>query len=272
MLNSPSNLYSREWLAVIFNNRNQSYGAYALRSQSSSILLKSFLIASGVFILFFLIPLVYRKTEKPQITIVEREVPITLISPIQPLKQQEPEKALAQPISKVKSIKFAPPKVVQDEVMVAPPTTLELTAAAIGPITQLGEENPGNVQVSLNAGNGEAAGTTAGNGDSEVYNVAGLEAYPEFPGGMAAWTKFIQKNLKYPYAAMDNGTQGKVYLSFVIEKDGSITDVNVLRGIGFGCDEEAVRVIKKSPKWKAGFQNNRTVRVRYTMPIQYTLN
>lgn len=273
MLNSSSNLYSREWLAVIFNNRNQNYGAYVLRLQSSSILLRSFLIVSGFFILFFIIPLVYSKTEKPQIAIIEREVPITLISPAQPLVKKEPEKALAQPVSKIKSVKFSAPKVVHDDVTVAaPPTTQELSQSTIGPITQLGEENSGNVQISQNPGNGESTGTATGNGDTEIYNVAGLEAYPEFPGGMAAWAKFIQKNLKYPGAALDNGTQGKVYLSFVIEKDGSITDVNVLRGIGFGCDEEAVRVIKKSPRWKAGFQNNRMVRVRYTMPIQYTLN
>ena len=71
--------------------------------------------------------------------------------------------------------------------------------------------------------------------------------------------------------AQEANVQGKVYLSFVVEKDGSITDVNVLKGIGAGCDEEAIRVIKKSPKWKAGLQNNQTVRVRYTMPISYTL-
>jgi len=89
---------------------------------------------------------------------------------------------------------------------------------------------------------------------------------------MAAWAKFIQKNLRYPYPAQDAGVQGKVFLSFVVEKDGAITDVKIVKGIGYGCDDEAVRVIKKSPKWKAGEQNKQTVRVRYNMPINYTLN
>ena len=104
-----------------------------------------------------------------------------------------------------------------------------------------------------------------------MHNAAGVEVYPQFPGGMTAWAKFIQKNLKYPIMAQDANIQGKVYLSFVVEKDGAITDVSVLRGIGAGCDEEAMRVIKKSPKWKAGQQNNQNVRVRYTMPINYTI-
>lgn len=110
-----------------------------------------------------------------------------------------------------------------------------------------------------------------GTTDNNIY-VDGVEKFPEFPGGMAAWTKFIQKNLRYPYMAQDAGIQGKVFLNFVVEKDGSITDVTVSRGIGYGCDDEAVRVIKKSPRWIAGRQNNQTVRVRYSMPISYMLN
>lgn len=72
--------------------------------------------------------------------------------------------------------------------------------------------------------------------------------------------------------AQDEGVSGKVYLSFVVEKDGTITDVKVVKGIGYGCDDEAMRVIKKSPRWKAGMQNNLPVRVRYNMPISYTIS
>ncbi|MNR28422.1 Gram-negative bacterial tonB protein [compost metagenome] len=72
--------------------------------------------------------------------------------------------------------------------------------------------------------------------------------------------------------AQEEGIGGKVFLSFVVEKDGTITDVKVTRGIGYGLDEEAMRVIKKSPRWKAGMQNNLPVRVRYNMPINYTIN
>ena len=119
---------------------------------------------------------------------------------------------------------------------------------------------------------GGVTGNASEGSGNEVLDVIGVDSYPEFPGGMAAWAKFIQKNLRYPYPAQDAGVQGKVFLSFVVEKDGTITDVKIVKGIGYGCDDEAMRVIKKSPKWKPGAQNKQTVRVRYNMPINYMLN
>ncbi|MNY27809.1 transport protein TonB [compost metagenome] len=84
--------------------------------------------------------------------------------------------------------------------------------------------------------------------------------------------KFIGKTLRYPPMARENGVQGRVTVSFVVEKDGSITDVQVLRGIGSGCDEEAVRVVKAMPKWKAGKQNGKAVRVHFNLPIMFRLD
>ena len=81
----------------------------------------------------------------------------------------------------------------------------------------------------------------------------------------------MQKNLRYPQEAIEAGISGKVYISFVVEKDGSLTDIKVVRPLGSGTDEEAVRVLKNSPKWKPGIQNGRPVRVAYTMPISFTL-
>lgn len=276
MLNNSSNLYGNEWLAVIFNKRNQNYGAYVLRLQSTRILLKSFLIAAGIFVLLFLIPLIYSKNNTVEAPLLQTDIVIDLITPVQELKKEKPkqellqQKELPQPIQKVKTINFSAPVVV-DNVIADPPTTVAINNAVVASTSQEGVESVGNAQISVNNGTGTGLTTVEGNGN-EIFNVAGVETYPEFPGGMTAWAKFIQRNLRYPYAAQDNGAQGKVYLSFVVEKDGSITDVQVLRGIGYGCDEEAVRVIKKSPKWKAGLQNNQTVRVRYSMPIAYTLN
>jgi protein TonB len=82
----------------------------------------------------------------------------------------------------------------------------------------------------------------------------------------------LQKNIRYPAIARENSTQGKVIISFVCEKDGSLTDVKVARGIGDGCDEEAMRVIKASPHWTPGVQNGRKVRVAYNVPISFTLS
>ncbi|MDD4848248.1 MAG: energy transducer TonB [Bacteroidales bacterium] len=105
--------------------------------------------------------------------------------------------------------------------------------------------------------------------EEEIFIV--VEAQPEYPGGDAARMKFLQENLKYPQMAKESGIQGTVYATFVVEKDGRITDVKILRGIGGGCDEEAIRVIKMMPKWKAGQQRGKGVRVQFNLPIKFTL-
>jgi len=98
-----------------------------------------------------------------------------------------------------------------------------------------------------------------------------VENMPEFPGGESAMYKFIGKNIEYPRMAKESGISGRVFVTFVVEKDGSVTDVKILRGIGGGCDEEAVRVIKKMPRWSPGKQRGKPVRVQYRMPIKFTL-
>ena len=103
-----------------------------------------------------------------------------------------------------------------------------------------------------------------------VYQIA--EEMPEFPGGVEALMDFVGKNVKYPEEAKEKEISGRVFVSFVIEKDGSVSNVKVLRGIGGGCDEEAVRVIKGMPKWKPGIQKGKPVRVSYMMPINFKLD
>lgn len=100
--------------------------------------------------------------------------------------------------------------------------------------------------------------------ENQVYNTAGLEVRPEFPGGQEAFERFIKENYKNP---KDTAIKGKVYLTFIIEKDGSLSDIKVLRDIGFGTGAEAIRVLKISPKWIPGKQNNNLVRVLYSIPI-----
>ncbi|GAB3915457.1 M56 family metallopeptidase [Mucilaginibacter boryungensis] len=104
---------------------------------------------------------------------------------------------------------------------------------------------------------------------NEVFTA--VEQMTEFPGGLPAFGNYLSKNIRYPAVARENHVQGKVFLTFVVEKDGSITDIKVLRGIGSGADEEAVRVIKNSPKWKPAMQNGRLVRAQFTVPISFAL-
>lgn len=98
-----------------------------------------------------------------------------------------------------------------------------------------------------------------------------VEEMPEFPGGQQALFAYIGKELKYPEQAIEDGIEGVVFVTFVVEADGKITGVKVIRGIGGGCDEEAVRVVRGMPNWKPGKQRGEAVRVKYNLPIRYKL-
>ncbi len=108
-------------------------------------------------------------------------------------------------------------------------------------------------------------------GESKEAIFTAVEQNPEFPGGMSAMYRFLGNNIKYPSEAQKNKVQGRVFVRFIVEKDGSIGRVEVLKGIGFGCDEEAIRVVKSMPKWIPGRQNGKPVRVYYNMPIVFKL-
>lgn len=105
--------------------------------------------------------------------------------------------------------------------------------------------------------------------EAEIFTV--VESMPSFPGGMGELMKFLGKNINYPTLAKESGIQGRVFINFVVEPNGSISNVKVLRGIGGGCDEEAVRVVKSMPKWSPGKQRGKPVRVSYNLPVKFTL-
>ncbi|MDP2723836.1 MAG: energy transducer TonB [Bacteroidales bacterium] len=105
--------------------------------------------------------------------------------------------------------------------------------------------------------------------EQEIFTV--VESMPDFPGGMGKLMSYLASNIKYPPLAKESGIQGRVFINFVVEPDGSISQVKVLRGIGGGCDEEAVRVVQAMPKWKPGMQRGKPVRVSYNLPVKFTL-
>lgn len=105
--------------------------------------------------------------------------------------------------------------------------------------------------------------------EQQIFMV--VESMPEFPGGEAALTKYLFDNIEYPQMAKESGIQGRVFVTFVVERDGNVTDVRVLRGIGGGCDEEAIRVVKGMPNWTPGKQRGKPVRVQFNLPIKFTL-
>ena len=116
----------------------------------------------------------------------------------------------------------------------------------------------------------EQTTTPAVTDDSEVY-LGGVDVLPEYPGGANAMYEFVQKNVKYPESAKDKGIEGKVYVQFVVEKDGSLSSFQMLRGVSDDIDAEAIRVLKMMPKWKPGMKDGEPVRVQYTMPFNFKL-
>ncbi len=109
-------------------------------------------------------------------------------------------------------------------------------------------------------------------GEEPIYDIfTVVDTEPQFPGGMDAMYKFLQDNIRYPRLALENNITGKVYVTFVVEKDGSISRPRLLRDIGGGCGQEALRVVKLMPKWKPGKQRDKVVRVQYNLPVRFEL-
>ena len=105
--------------------------------------------------------------------------------------------------------------------------------------------------------------------EEQIFTI--VEEMPSFPGGEEELFKYLGKSIKYPQMAADAGISGVVYVTFVVDKDGKVKDAKVLRGIGGGCDEEAIRVVKAMPPWKPGKQRGKAVKVQYNLPIRFTL-
>ncbi|MFC3561808.1 TonB family protein [Pedobacter jamesrossensis] len=121
-------------------------------------------------------------------------------------------------------------------------------------------------------GNAPSSAYASNDKSEKIYDFVSIEKVPDFPGGMKKFYEYLGKNIKYPITAQDNNVQGKVFLCFTVERDGELSDIQVIRGLGSGLDEEALRVIKESPKWNPGIQNGRPVRVKYNIQVNFTLD
>jgi protein TonB len=198
-----------------------------------------------------------------------KEVTLAEPPPIDPKQPPPPPPPKVDPPPIKDQIKFVPPKVKKDEEVKEeeppPPTVEEIKDKDIATETKKGEE--GGVDASLVEPPPPVVEEEKK--EPEVFNF--VEQMPEFPDGPAAMMKYIQSNMKYPAIARENDIQGTVVVQFVVAKDGDITKVNVVRGIGGGCDEEAVRVVKSMPNWKSGKHNGKAVPVNFTLPIKFKL-
>lgn len=281
MFNSKFNVNRIEWLDLVFENRNQSYGAYVLRKESgnylrNAVIIAVFLFAGGI-VVSSVLSKIGNKLKNAVVTIDKPDefLKISKVDVIKPpaVKIPKTNEVIAKPVQtqKFNQVNYKTPHVVVDtKPTIDLPDTKTLTKSLIG-----SETVNNGVDAPLNSNGMSAA--TSGNivgevEDKDVFSTADfLEKYPEFQGGMQAWQKFLSKNLRYPLLAQENQISGRVFVSFIVECNGEITDIKIVRGIGGGCDEEALRVIKKSPLWTPGFQNGRAVRVAYTIPIYFKM-
>jgi protein TonB len=271
MLISKFDLYKSEWIELVFEDRNKKYGAYELRQHNGRTMVKAMLIAfisviSIVLILGLLIkPAVIKAVEVFKNTPVHISKYITPPVVIPPKAIPHTKASVALPASSPTAVhKFIPLVITEDNRAAEPPKEIDLKGGAIGPIESKGS-------ISSTPTNYTPAGPPS-NGTETVTDFKSLEVMPVPYGGASAWSKFLSKNLRYPDMAIDQHIQGKVWVSFIIEADGALSHFKVERGVGYGLDEEALRVLKLAPAWKPGIQNGHPVRVQYTIPINFQLS
>ena len=254
-------IFTNQWLDIVFEGRNKAYGAYDLRKNNTKTTVRALIIGAIVFSVTVAAPLIMSLL--PDSSGDDDSLDTKIVTMKLPPKKEEPKKDLPPPPPpppKVDQVKFVKPVVAKaDEVTEEPPKITEIKDKKLGNETIKGDPD---AQLTVEpVGNGPAAVVEE---DNTVYNTAGIEVKPDFPGGMEKFYSFVGKNYQTPE---EEGLKGKVYVTFVVEKDGSLTDIKVLRDIGFGTGKEAIRVLNKCPRWTPGEQNGKKVRVLYSLPI-----
>lgn len=263
-------LFDSSWKEIIFDKRNKKYGAYELRTEYDSNISRALILAILFAALSVGGPMIY-KFLRPAVA-VEKEVMIEVDLEKLPPPPENPNEPPPPPppiieMPKVETIKFLPPEVKKDEDVVEPPPTIEeIKEAVIANKTEEGVKGDEMAVVQE-----EAPVAIEAPKEEEVFTV--VEQMPQFPGGgNREMQLFIIKNFVYSREATNMGIEGKVYVSFEVGSDGKIEKVQVLKGLGYGLDEEAVRVVKKMPSWEPGRMNGRNVKVKMTIPIKLLLS
>lgn len=256
-----------DYLDIIFNHRNKAYGGYELRKHYSQRATKATVITLATLVLLITAHAIAGRFKHdvviaaPVLTSTKLS-DLTMTPPPPKIELPKPPAASAPPPSVV----WTPPRIEKDNLVTDPPKT----------IADLKDKTPGVTNVdgdptSLNPGI-ETHGT--GNGvvtttvePPKVFQI--VEQMPEFNGDLKS---YLGANIRYPELAKENNIEGRVFIKFVVNEDGSISAAEILRGIGGGCDDEALRVLKSMPKWKPGKQNGRAVKVFFTLPIVFKLS
>ena len=275
---SKIDLISNEWTDLVFEGRNQAYGAYKLRKGTAKRNVWALIIVGLAAALLYLglqlqkmaeankkventqaVELAKLNTEKKEAKVEKKEI-----------IKQEPEKVVEQVKS---SVKFTAPVIKKDsEVKEEDEIKLDevqKSDKAVGAFTVEGNDEVGGAV--LKAKEDIAAPEPPKHVVEETKIFTVVEQMPMYPGGDGALMGYLRDNIHYPTVAAENGVQGRVVVGFVIERDGSITDVKILRGVDPSLDREAMRVVKNMPKWTPGKQNGSAVRVKYQVPVSFRL-
>lgn len=273
---SKIDLISNAWCDLVFEGKNQAYGAYKLRKGTSKRNLWSIIIVLIAAVAIFSAIAIKNVIEANQKVAVTTAVELSKIDKTPKVEKKKAAPKIEQPkvVEKVKSsIKFTAPVIKKDsevkpEEEMKTQEDLQKTKTTIGAFTVVGnDEIDGEV---LKAKEEIAQPEPPKNEEeNKVFDV--VEELPSFPGGQGALMAWLNDNIKYPVVAAENGIQGKVIVQFVVGKNGSISNVKVLRSVDPSLDKEAVRVVSNMPNWTPGKQNGASVNVRFTLPVTFRL-
>ena len=270
-------LIDNGWVDLVFEGKNQAYGAYQLRKETGKRNMKALLvmfIIGAAIAAFVAIKGVVENAMKQDVAI-EADVELAKLAEKKEAKVEKKEQPKLEKVEveKVKSsVKFVPPVIKKDDEVkpeeeLKSQDELNKTNTAIGAFDVKGnDEAAGEV---LKAKEVIAQPEPPKEEETKVFDV--VEQMPSFPGGPSALFEYLSKNIKYPVVAEENGIQGRVIVTFVVERDGSITDVRVVKSVDPSLDKEAQRVVKSMPRWIPGKQNGSAVRVKYTVPVTFRL-
>ena len=276
-------LYDPKWVEMVFAGKNKEYGAYQLRKGTSGRNIKSLLIlviAAALVGGFLAWKVIEQKQAEEQQAYMEA---MELANLQKQAKKEEKKKETVKPkIEPKKEIpvaretqKFTAPVIKKDELVKEENQVKQMDKldekVAVG--TENKEGTKDRLAEAVRSDIAVAAPPPPPAPKPEVSNKVFdvVEEMPHFPGGAAALQAFLSSNTKYPVVAQENGVQGRVIVSFVVERDGSITDVRVVRSVDPSLDREASRVVRSMPRWSPGKQNGSAVRVKYTVPVVFRL-
>ena len=276
-------LYDPKWVEMVFAGKNKEYGAYQLRKGTSGRNIKALLILViaaalvGGFLAWKVIE--QKQAEEQQAYMEAMQLQQLQDQAKKEEKKKEPVKPKIEPKKEIpvarETQKFTAPVIKKDELVKEENQVKQMDKldekVAVG--TENKEGTKDRLAEAVRSDIAVAAPPPPPAPKPEVSNKVFdvVEEMPHFPGGPAALQAFLSSNTKYPVVAQENGVQGRVIVTFVVERDGSITDVKVVRSVDPSLDREATRVVRSMPRWSPGKQNGSAVRVKYTVPVVFRL-